>query len=222
MTTPLLLSWSGGKDASMALAALQADSRYEVVALLTTINSTYRRIVMHGVREEILDLQATAIGLPLEKVWLSELPDNEEYESRMADALARFHADGVRHVGFGDIFLEDLREYRDANLARGGMTGVYPLWKRNTRELAEGFIAAGFEARLCCIDGDRLDAGFAGRTFDRDLLDALPADVDPCGENGEFHSCVTAGPIFTSPLAVTTGERVTRLERFHYCDLLPA
>lgn len=221
MSIPVVLSWSGGKDASMALAALQDDPRLDVVRLLTTINTTYRRIVMHGVREEILDLQAAAIGLPLDKVWLSETPSNEEYEMQMAAAMQDYRAQGIRHVAFGDIFLEDLKEYRNARLAEAGMEGVYPLWKRDTEELAGSFIARGFRARLCCVDGEKLPERFAGREFDRALLDDLPDDVDPCGENGEFHTCVSAGPIFREPLALATGERVTRMERFHYCDLLP-
>lgn len=222
MTKPVLLSWSGGKDASLALHALRQDPDYEVVGLLTTVNTVYRRIVMHGVREEVLDAQAEAIGLPLTKVWLSESPSNEEYEARMGEALREYRNQGVSHVGFGDIFLEDLRKYRDANLARDGLVGVYPIWKTDTRELATQFIEQGFEARLCCVDGDRLAADLAGRQFDAGLLQDLPADVDPCGENGEFHTCVSAGPIFQRPLALQAGERVTRMNRFHYCDLLPA
>lgn len=222
MKTPVVLSWSGGKDASMALWALRNDPRYEVVALLTTLTDEYRRIVMQGIREEVLDLQATAIGLPLHKVWLSGLPSNDEYETKINAALQSLQDEGVHHVAHGDLFLEDVREYRERNLAGIGMQGVYPLWKKPTDEMARWFIRQGFHARLSCVDGQQLDARFAGRDFDTALLADLPDGVDPCGENGEFHTCVTAGPIFRQPLELVTGKRVTKLDRFHYCDMLPA
>lgn len=221
MSIPVVLSWSGGKDASMALWTLQNDPRYEVVGLLTTLTEKYRRIVMQGIRESVLDAQAQSIGLPVKKIWLSGLPSNEEYETKMFSAMSELMAKGVRHIAHGDLFLEDVREYRDANLAKIGMTGVYPIWGRPTDELARWFIHQGFRARLSCVDGEQLDARFVGRDFDRAFLEDLPADVDPCGENGEFHTCVSAGPIFRKPLELVTGERVTRMERFHYCDLLP-
>lgn len=205
----------------MALWTLRNDPHYEVVALLTTLTEKYQRVVMQGIREEVLDLQAEAIGLPLHKVWLSGLPSNDEYETKMNSALGAMQAEGINHVAHGDLFLEDVRNYREQNLARIGMKGVYPIWQRPTDEMARWFIHQGFRARLSCVDGEQLDARFAGRDFDTALLQDLPEDVDPCGENGEFHTCVTAGPIFREPLDVKTGERVTMLDRFHYCDMLP-
>lgn len=220
MSTPVVMAWSGGKDSALALWKLRDDPRYRVVALLTTLSEPYRRIVMHGVREDVLDAQAAAIGLPLEKVWLSETPDNNEYETKMGAALCAFRERGVRHVAHGDLFLEDVRAYRDANLARLGLTGVYPLWGMNTAHLARTFTHRGFRARISCVDGEKLGPQFAGRDFDYSLQQDLPAGVDPCGEYGEFHSCACAGPIFHTPLALRTGRRLTRMNRFHYCDLL--
>lgn len=206
----------------MALWTLRDDPRFEVVGLLTTLTERYRRIVMQGIREEVLDLQARAIGLPVYKVWLSGLPSNDEYESKMATAMQEMLDDGIRHVAHGDLFLEDVREYRERNLAKIGMHGVYPIWKRPTDAMARWFIHRGFRATLTCVDGEQLDARFAGRDFDHALLEDLPDSVDPCGENGEFHTCVTAGPIFRKPLQLVAGERVARMDRFYYCDLLPA
>lgn len=220
MPTPVVMAWSGGKDSSLALWRLQNDPHYEVVALLTTLSEPYRRIVMHGVREDVLDAQAAAIGLPLEKIWLSEKPDNAEYGTRMGNALGAFRERGVRHVAHGDLFLEDVRAFRDTSLARIGMRGVYPLWGEDTRQLARTFTHRGFRAILSCVDGEKLGPQFAGREFDYVLQRDLPAGIDPCGEYGEFHSCAFAGPIFRRPLALQRGERVTRLKRFHYCDLL--
>ena len=220
MKTPVVMAWSGGKDSALALWRLRNDPRYTVVALLTTLSEPYRRIVMHGVRENVLDAQAEATGLPLAKVWLSAKPGNDEYEAKMSAALRAFHDRGVRHVAHGDLFLEDVRAFRDANLARLGMRGVYPLWGEDTRALARTFTHRGFKAILSCVDGEKLGPQFAGREFDHALQQDLPAGVDPCGEYGEFHSCVYAGPILRTPLALVRGARVTRLERFHYCDLL--
>lgn len=204
----------------MTLHALQQDPRYEVVALLTTLNRDYRRIVMHGVREDVLDAQAAALGLPLDKLWLPVAPDNSAYEAVMREAMLRWQAKGVHHVAFGDLFLEDVRDYRIAQLARVGMEGVFPLFGSDTRQLARHLIREGFKAKLSCVDGSQLPAHFAGRDFDSALLADLPAGVDPCGENGEFHSCIEAGPIFRQPLRVRRGESVTRDSRFHYVDLL--
>lgn len=214
------MSWSGGKDSALALWRLRDDPRYEVVALLTTLSKPYRRIVMQGIRESVLDAQAVAIGLPVHKVWLSGLPSNDEYERQMGDALAQFRAHGVDHVAHGDLFLEDVRRYREKNLERVGMRGVYPLWGEDTRALARTFTHRGFRARISCVDLERLGPQFAGRDFDYVLQQDLPRDVDPCGEHGEFHSCVHAGPIFSAPLDIRSGERVTRMNRFHYCDFI--
>lgn len=220
MALPVVMAWSGGKDSAMALWRLRDDPRYDVVALLTTLSEPYRRIVMHGVREELLDAQAAAVGLPLAKVRLPANPSNAEYESCMGDALGAFRERGVRHVAHGDLFLEDVRAFRDRSLARLGMRGVYPLWGEDTRQLARNFTHCGFKAILSCVDGEKLGPQFAGREYDYVLQQDLPAGIDPCGEYGEFHSFAYAGPIFRRPLSLRTGERCTRLERFHYCDLL--
>lgn len=219
---PLILSWSGGKDSALALHALRQEARYEVVGLLTSVNQHYGRISMHGVREVLLDAQAESIGLPLYKVPLSQCPSNEEYERNMRLALEGFKARGIRHVAFGDLFLEDIRQYRLDNMHRINMECVFPLWHRPTDKLAREFIALGFKAVLCCVDETLLDGAFSGREFDETLLGDLPPSVDPCGENGEFHTFVYAGPVFRQPLAFTRGARVRRDERFHFCDLIPA
>lgn len=205
----------------MALWQLQQDPRYKIVGLLTTINTSYRRIVMHGVRESVLDIQAERLGLPLDKLWLPARPDNSEYERVMAEAMEKWRARGVQHVAFGDLFLTDVRAYRETQLARAGMNGVFPIWGWDTADMAREFIHRGFRARIACVDGSQLDAHFAGREFDSALLADLEkqTSIDPCGENGEFHTCVEAGPIFRAPLTLRCGERVTRNNRFHYCDL---
>ncbi|HEX6930319.1 MAG TPA: ATP-binding protein [Gammaproteobacteria bacterium] len=221
MALPVVMAWSGGKDSALALWRLRDDPRYEVVALLTTLSEPYRRIVMHGVREEVLDAQAAAIGLPLTKTWLPATPSNTDYETRMGNALRAFRESGVLHVAHGDLFLEDVRAFRDAQLARLDMHGLYPLWGEDTRLLARTFTHRGFKATISCVDGEKLGPRFAGREFDYALQQDLPPGIDPCGEYGEFHSCVHVGPIFRRPLSLRTGERVTRMNRFHYCDLLP-
>jgi uncharacterized protein (TIGR00290 family) len=220
---PVVLSWSGGKDSSLALHALQQQDRYEVVALLCSIATEYQRISHHGVRVALLERQAEAIGIPLYKL---ELPPgengpctNEQYEEIMNRAMLHFRRQGVRRVAFGDIFLEDLRRYREDNLARVEMQGLFPLWKRDTRALVERFIDQGFRAYTSCVEGE-LGPELVGRLIDHRFLADLPAGVDPCGENGEFHSFVFAGPIFKSPLEVHLGETVCRDTRY-YADLLP-
>jgi uncharacterized protein (TIGR00290 family) len=215
------LSWSGGKDSALAFRELSRDPRYEVRSLLTTVTEGYDRISMHGVRISLLDQQAKAVGLPLVKVAIPQSANNEQYESRMREVLARERANGVTTVGFGDIFLEDIRRYREEKLSQVGMKAIFPIWKRDTRELALEFINAGFLAILTCVDSKQLDSSFVGRTFDRSLLGDLPSKVDPCGENGEFHTFVYAGPIFSQPISVRKGEIVLRENRFYYCDLLP-
>ena len=218
---PVMLSWSGGKDSALALYALRQDPQYEVQGLITSINEHYHRISMHGVREALLDAQAKSLGLPLYKVMLSEQPANEEYQQKMRAALEGFKTHGIRHVAFGDLFLEDIRRYRKNNLAQLQMQCVFPLWHRPTDKLAREFIALGFKALLCCVDEQALSAGFAGREYDEALLRELPASVDACGENGEFHTFVYAGPMFRRRIAFSRGERVYRDSRFHFCDLIP-
>jgi uncharacterized protein (TIGR00290 family) len=222
---PVVFSWSGGKDSALALHAVLSDPGYDVVGLLTTVAGQFGRVSHHGVREELLCIQAASIGLPLEIVYLpmnAAAPcTNAEYEELMGTVMARYCAAGVRTVAHGDIFLEDLRAYRDRNLARAGMRGLYPLWKRDTAELVRQFVTDGFRAYLCCVDGKKLGEPFAGRPLDLELLRDLPAGVDPCGENGEYHSFVYAGPIFHKPVAIERGVVVCREGRF-YADLLPA
>lgn len=216
------MSWSGGKDSALALHELLRCDEYEVVALMTSVSEEYRRISHHGVREELLDAQAEAIGLPLEKVYLPSGAtggcSNEVYEQIMAGALARFRARGVVTVGYGDLFLEDIRAYREAMLARADLRGVFPIWKRDTTEVAQEVIRSGFRAYTSCVEG-HLGAEFAGRLYDQQFLSQLPAAVDPCGERGEFHSFVFDGPIFQEPVPAKVGEVVTRDGRF-YADLL--
>jgi uncharacterized protein (TIGR00290 family) len=216
----MLFCWSGGKDSAMALHALRAAGNCRIAALLTTITEGYDRISMHGVRRVLLERQAESLGLPLHPVLIPPQCVNATYEQRMRDALAQHFAGGVRRVAFGDIFLEDLRAYREKNLAQVNMTAIFPLWKRDTRELAREFVANGFRAIAVCVDPRVLDASFAGRELDASFFDDLPAGVDPCGENGEFHTFVFDGPIFKSPIGVRTGETVVR-EGFCFCDLLP-
>jgi uncharacterized protein (TIGR00290 family) len=205
----------------MALHLLLQQKEYRVVSLLTTVTEGYERISMHGVRCELLRKQAKSIGLPLHEVRIPRECANSTYETRMEEALRSFYIYGVRKVAFGDIFLEDLRAYREKNLARIGMTALFPLWKRDTRELVQFFHAEGFRAVAACIDGKILGRGFAGRELDAAFFVGLPDGADPCGENGEFHTFVFDGPIFQRPVAIRTGEIVER-ESFIFCDLLPA
>jgi uncharacterized protein (TIGR00290 family) len=217
----VLFCWSGGKDSAMALHALADDDRYEVVALLTTVTAEYDRVSMHGIRRELLETQARAIGLPLSLVRIHIGADNAAYEQAMSEALDGFKGDGVTAVAFGDIFLEDLRLYREDKLAAVSLRAIFPIWKQPTDELARSFIARGFQAVLTCVDTEKCDGQFAGRRYDADLLNELPDGVDPCGEYGEFHSFVHAGPIFSRPIAHRLGEIVLRDNRFNFCDVLP-
>ncbi len=214
------LAWSSGKDSAWALHTARQECQFDVVALLTTVNHTHERVAMHAVRENLLEIQAAAAGLPLVKVPIPSPCSNEIYEQAMSDAMARARAEGIRHVIFGDLFLEDVRAYREKQLARCEMIPVFPLWGRNTRQLAEDMLAGGLSAFLTCVDPRQLDRAFAGRRFDKDLLAALPSRVDPCGENGEFHTFASAGPMFRAEIPVTAGEIVER-DGFVFADLLP-
>src|SRR6266403_274143 len=218
---PILFCWSGGKDSAMALHTLLQQKHFRVVALLTTVTEGYDRIAMHGVRRELLRRQAESLCLPLHEVGIPPQCVNPVYEARMEEALRLFYNQGVRKVAFGDIFLEDLRAYREKNLARIGMTALFPIWKRDTRELIRTFHAARFRAVAACIDPKVLDRSFAGRELDASFFRDLPSGVDPCGENGEFHTFVFDGPIFHNPIPVRPGEIVER-DSFIYCDLLPS
>ncbi|HZC15400.1 MAG TPA: diphthine--ammonia ligase [Caulobacteraceae bacterium] len=218
--TPVLMSWSGGKDSCVALHDLQRSGDYEVAGLLTTVTRDYGRISMHGVRRELLARQARALGLPLHEVFIPAGASNDDYEAAVARALATQRARGVETVAFGDLYLADIRAYRDRMMAKNGMRALYPVWGRDTRAFIEDFIAEGFEAVIVCVDLSVLDASFAGRAIDAELLYDLPAGIDPCGENGEFHTFVFDGPNFASRLDISIGERVVR-ERFCFCDLTP-
>jgi uncharacterized protein (TIGR00290 family) len=219
MPETILFCWSGGKDSAMALKAVLSQGDLQVAALLTTVTEGYERISMHGVRRELLQRQVESIGLPLHEVLIPPRCVNPIYEARMEEALLLYREKGVRRVAFGDIFLEDLRAYRERNLARVEMTALFPIWRRDTRELAAHFVANGFRAIAVCVDPRKLDAGFAGRELDDSFFRDLSEGVDPCGENGEFHTFVFDGPIFRQPIPVRTGDLVER-DGFVFCDLL--
>ena len=213
------LSWSGGKDSALALWMLRREQR-EPEALITTVTESYERVSMHGVRRELLARQAEALGLPLIEIVIPPACVNDVYEARMAEAFAVAPLSAVEAVAFGDLFLEDVRAYREERLAAGGKRGLFPLWGRNTTALAREFLDAGFEATLVCVDPRALDGAFAGRRYDEKLLAELPPGVDPCGENGEFHTFVHAGPIFAQPVDCETGAIVER-DGVVFCDLTP-
>jgi len=216
------MSWSGGKDSSLALEALRAGDEFEPVALLTSVTRGYDRISIHGVRRALLEEQAQCLGLPLFEVPLEPQSSNDAYEAAFLSALddVRRTMPGVGHIAFGDLFLEDVRAYRERLIAGSGWTGIFPVWGQATGDLAATFIARGYVAHLVCVDTTQLDASFAGRRFDAAMLADLPESADPCGERGEFHTFVSDGPIFTRPVSLTVGETVLRDGRFAYCDLL--
>ena len=222
--TPMLLSWSGGKDAAWALHMLRQRGEFEVVGLLTMVTQGDERIAMQGIRIEVLEAQARSVGRPVIQARMPQHADNATYESAVASALerARLRWPGVRDVAFGDLFLADIRAYRDALCGRHGWTPHYPLFGSDTAALARAMIAGGLRARLCCVDTTQLDARFAGLDFDAGLLDALPPGVDPCGEHGEFHTCVADGPMFAAPLGISRGETIWRDDRFACTDFLMA
>jgi len=215
----ILVSWSSGKDSAWMLHTLQQQHPGEVHGLLTTTNEAFDRVAMHAVRRSLLEAQARAAGLPLHVIPLPWPCSNEQYEARMGAAVATLVTEGFTHVAFGDLFLEDVRRYREERLAGTGLLPLFPLWKtKSTAHLAQEMVAGGLEARLTCVDPRVLDRGFAGRRFDGELLRDLPAGVDPCGERGEFHSFAYAGPMFSAPIAVTVGDVVDR-DGFVFCDL---
>lgn len=239
----IIFCWSGGKDSALALNRVLQDERYEVAALLTTCNEHFQRVSMHGVRLELLEQQAAAIGLPLEKVFVSQRSSNEEYQQKMSACLLAHQERGVTACAFGDIFLEDLKLWRDGNLAKIGMRGIYPVWKIDSRALIREFLALGFGTVICCVNDAYLGAEAVGRNIDAEFIASLPPEVDPCGENGEFHSFAFAGPIFKHPVKFKVGEKVYRpvevthptdttstyvcpsgprkTKGFWFCDLLP-
>jgi len=245
MREKIVFCWSGGKDSALALNRISHDERYEVVSLLTTCNEHYQRVSMHGVRLELIERQAESIGLPLEKIFVSQRSSNEEYQQKMSACLSAHQARGVTGCAFGDIFLEDLKRWREENLARVGMHGVFPIWKNDSRELIREFFALGFGTIICCVNDAYLGEASVGQNINEEFIRTLPANVDPCGENGEFHSFAFAGPIFKEPVRFKVGEKVYRpvevtqpgdsnstyvcpstgpkaTRGFWFCDLLPA
>jgi uncharacterized protein (TIGR00290 family) len=219
-TSKAFVSWSSGKDSAFALYKAQQSGETEIVGLLTTVSEAYNRVAMHGVRDELLDRQVAALRLPLIKVSIPSPCPNEIYEARMEVACAEIKAQGIHQIVFGDLFLEDLRAYRIEKLAAAGMRAVFPLWKHDTAALAREMIASGLVAHITCIDPRRLDRRFAGRQFDGEFLYDLPHDVDPCGENGEFHTVVSGGPMFADSIPVSVGETVER-DGFVFADVIP-
>ncbi|HLY85287.1 MAG TPA: hypothetical protein VKO84_02065 [Gaiellaceae bacterium] len=217
----MVLSWSGGKDSALALQALREEAGTPPVALLTTLTEEYERVSMHGVRRSLLRRQAEATGLPLVEVEIPPDCSNEVYEARLAGTLASAQLRGVEEVAFGDLFLQDIRAYRESQLAAVGKRACFPLWGRDTGELARSFLAAGFRAIVVCVDPAALDSSFAGRDYDEALLHDLPREVDACGEKGEFHTFAHDGPVFTGPIGCRRGEVVER-DGFVFCDLLEA
>ena len=214
-----LISWSSGKDSAFSLHEIKRAGQYDVVGALTTVTETFDRVSIHGVRREVLLAQLDAAGLPPYIVAIPYPCPNAIYEARIGDAVARAVQDGISHIIFGDLFLADIRAYREQKLKGTGITPVFPLWDRPTLPLAQAMIASGLEAYLATVDLKKLPAEFAGRKFDAELLADLPDGIDPCGENGEFHTCVVAGPFFSRPIPVTVGERVER-DGYGYCDLV--
>ncbi len=221
MRKNILISWSGGKDSSLALYEIQKSRDYEVAALITTITSDYDRVSMHGLRTILLDEQASSLNISLEKIFISKNASNDEYESRLKEVLLKYKQLGIRDVVFGDLFLEEIKKYREDLLGKIGMECVFPIWKKDTVKLAKRFIELGFKAITVCVDSNVLGKEFAGREFDEHFLDDLPKAIDPCGENGEFHTFVYDGPVFNTPISHELGEIVLRDERFYYCDILP-
>lgn len=219
MTEAVVLSWSGGKDSALALRELRRSAGHHVAGLLTTITADHDRVSMHGVRRTLLEKQAASIGLPLHVMEIRTGAENDAYELAMLEALKGFPSRGVRTIAFGDLFLEDVRAYREELVARAGMKAIFPIWGRETAALAVDFIDSGFRAVLTCVDTQAVQPELAGRSYDHHLLEELPSSADPCGENGEFHTFVTGGPGLSEEVPVLAGERVLRDGRFMFCDL---
>jgi uncharacterized protein (TIGR00290 family) len=205
-----IFNWSGGKDSSLALYKILKEDTYRIESLLTTLSRSYQRVSMHGVRETLLEIQSESLGLPLQKLYLPEMASMEDYNRTMFETMSAFKKEGIDHAIFGDIFLEDLKIYREDQLLKVGIKAVFPLWGRNTKELLQEFIDEGFKAVIVCINEKYLDKSFAGRFIDKAFMNDLPDSVDPCGENGEYHSFVFDGPIFSKPVVFDIGETVFR------------
>lgn len=224
-----VFNWSSGKDSSYALLKVLEEKEYRIEYLLTSVNERYRRVSMHGTQELLLERQARSIGIPLKKLIVPEMPSMDDYNRIMEQTMTQLRSEGIAYSIFGDIFLEDLRAYRESQLKLVGIQAVFPLWKLSTAELARTIVDSGFKAVVVCVDGNCLDASFAGRVLDHRFLSDLPPGVDPCGENGEFHTFVYDGPVFSEPICYTKGEVVYRTydnsgtkHGFYYCDLIPA
>jgi uncharacterized protein (TIGR00290 family) len=220
MPPKAFLSWSSGKDAAFALCEARKLGLAEIAGIITTVNERYDRVAMHGVRCELLDRQIAALHLPAIRVLIPSPCTNAIYEARMASACAAIKASGVQHIIFGDLFLQDIRAYRERTLAAMDMTPIFPLWGRNTRRLAGEMIDSGLVAHIVCLDPKQTPARFAGRRFDAGFLEEIPAQIDPCGENGEFHTVVTQGPMFSAPISVSIGQTVER-DGFVFTDVIP-
>ena len=216
----VLVSWSGGKDSCMALREVQRTGNIRVETLLTTVTRDFDRISMHGVRRALLERQAASLGIPLHQIFISKGANNEEYEVKMGEVFSEYRNRGIGTVVFGDLFLEDIRAYRERLIAKHNMASLYPIWGRDTSKLIRDFISLGFKTAIVCVDPAKLDPSFVGRVIDEELLAQLPLHVDPCGENGEFHTFVFDGPIFKNPVKFSFGEIVCR-DSFWFCDLLP-
>lgn len=221
MTKKVIVASSSGKDSVLAMYEIKKNRDYEIAALLTTVTEDYDRISLHGVRQVLLKMQAKSLNLPLEMIFISKSANNEEYEGKMKSILEKYKMEGVEFVVFGDISLEDVRKDREINLEKIKMNGLFPLWGKDTIELAQRFIDLEFKAIITCVDSKLLDGKFVGMEFDSDFLSKLPKKVDHCGENGEFHSFVYDGPIFEFPIRFEIGEKVLRENRFYFCDLIP-
>ncbi len=219
MNNKAIFSWSTGKDSALALHKILEKKEYEIVSLVTTVTEDYGRVSMHGLSEELLDLQAESIGMPLKKIYIPKECTNEIYEKSFSDGLRDFINNGIKTIVFGDIFLEDIREYRLKQMDKIGMKCVFPVWHEKSPDLAERFIDLGYRARTICIDSEVLPKQFAGREYDRDFLSELPENIDKCGENGEFHTFTYDGPIFSSEVTCKAGKIVLRNGRFYYCDI---
>lgn len=216
-----MISWSGGKDSSLALYEILKSKEYEVQALFTTITKDYDRVTMHGVRRELIEEQAKSIGIPLREVFIPKNVSNEEYSKIMEREMRKAKEEGISAVVFGDIFLEDVRKYREENLSKVSMKGIFPLWGRDSRKVVEDFIKLGFKAIVVCVDSKALSKKFIGRIIDEKFLEDLPSGVDPAGEYGEYHTFVFDGPIFKKKVNFELGEIVFRENRFYYLDLIP-
>ena len=218
--SPILLSWSGGKDSSLALYEIQKSGKYQIVSLITTVTKEFNRVSMHGLRTVLLEQQAASINIPLEKVFITKNAANDEYESNFNETLIRFKEAGIKQVVFGDLYLEDIKKYREALLKKIDIECIFPVWKRDTTKLAREFIDLGFKAIVICVDSNVLSKEFARREYNEEFLNDLPKGIDPCGENGEFHTFAYDGPIFKKPIDHRLGEIVLRDQRFYYCDIL--